>query len=133
MSEFRAELAVNPLTGKIIRAAINVHRALGPGLWESTYEACLEEELKSMKLAVQRQVGVPLVYRNLRIPLAYRIDMIVEEEVIVELKVVDKFHKRHVSQVLTYLRMADLQVGLLFNFNVDALAAGGIKRILRTR
>lgn len=131
MSPALYDLDVNQLTGKIIGAAITVHREVGPGLWESTYESCLEEELTIKGLHVQRQVAIPLVYRSLRIPHAYRIDMLVEDRVVVELKVVDKLRKLHVTQVLTYLRLADLRVGLLFNFNIEALAAGGVKRVLR--
>ena len=109
-----------------------MHRHLGPGLLESSYEACLAEELRLAGLTVRRQVEVPLEYRGLRLRCGYRIDMLVEETVIVELKVVAKLAKIHVAQVLTYLRLAELNVGLLFNFNVEALAAGGIKRILRS-
>ncbi|HSR41399.1 MAG TPA: GxxExxY protein, partial [Longimicrobiales bacterium] len=82
-------------------------------------------------LRVERQVPVPVEYRGRRVECGYRIDMLVEKSVVVELKVVNAFHKVHVSQVLTYLRLAELRVGLLFNFNVDTLAAGGIKRVLR--
>ncbi len=80
---------------------------------------------------MERQVAVPVAYRGRRLERGYRIDLLVDESVIVELKVVEAFHKVHTSQVLTYLRLAELRVGLLLNFNVDALAAGGIKRVLR--
>lgn len=121
------------LTGKIIGAAIAVHRALGPGLLEKTYEVCFEAELRHLGIGVRRQVALPVVYRDVRLDCGYRIDLLVEGLVVVELKVVQKLAPVHVSQVLTYLRLADLPVGLLFNFNVNALAAGGFKRILLDR
>lgn len=121
---------INPLTRKIIGAAITVHRALGPGLLESAYEACLTAELRIIGLEVERQVVVPVTYRDIELECGYRMDMLVEREVVVEAKVVAKLIPIHVSQVLTYLRLAELRVGLLFNFNVDALVAGGMKRVL---
>ena len=108
-----------------------MHRSLGPGMLESTYEVCLAAELRHRGLTVETQVPVPLVYRDVNIRCAYRIDLLVEKAVVVELKVADGLHKAHVAQVVTYLRFADLQVGLLFNFNVPVLAAGGVRRILR--
>jgi GxxExxY protein len=120
----------NPLTSKIIGAAITVHRQLGPGLLESAYEACLAAELRHGGLRVARQVPVPLVYRDVRLDVGYRMDLLVEDEVVVELKVVSELAPVHTSQVLSYLRLSGLRAGLLFNFNTDALAAGGIRRIL---
>lgn len=131
MSGLLADDEINGLTHRIIGAAITVHRSLGPGMLESTYEVCLAAELRHRGLRVERQVAVPLVYRDVDIRCAYRMDLLVEETVAVELKVADKLHKRHVAQLVTYLRFADLRVGLLFNFNVPVLAAGGFKRILR--
>lgn len=122
---------LNELTRRIIGGAIEVHRHLGPGLLESTYETFLALELRIDGLRVERQVPVPVEYRGRRVECGYRIDMLVEKSVVVELKVVDAFHKVHVSQVLTYLRLAELRVGLLLNFNVDALSDGGIRRVLR--
>lgn len=119
------------ITRGIIGGAIEVHRYLGPGLLEHTYEVCLEAELRRRGLRVERQVPVRLRYLDIDLDCGYRIDMLVEREVVVELKVVEKLAPVHVSQVLSYLRLADLHVGLLFNFNVDALAAGGWKRVLR--
>lgn len=121
------------VTGRIIGAAIEIHRIFGPGLLEKTYELCLDAELRHRGLRVRRQVPMPVIHRNVRLHSGYRLDMLVEETVVVELKVVRKLAPVHVSQVLTYLRLADLQVGLLFNFNVQALAAGGFRRILRDR
>lgn len=130
MNGFHQDDPINPLTERIIGSAIRVHRALGPGLLESAYEACFAHDLRLDGLRVERQVAVPLVYRELRVERAYRMDLLVEECVVVEIKVVARFGPVDVSQVLTYLRLAHLRVGLLFNFNVDVLARGGIKRIL---
>lgn len=132
MPEFYQDDGVGGLTGKIIRAAIDVHRALGPGLLEKTYEACLQEQLRHRGIRAARQVWLPLEFLDLKIPKAYRVDLLVEKKVVVELKVATRLTSIDVSQVLTYLRLADLRVGLLFNFNLEALAAGGIKRVLRT-
>jgi GxxExxY protein len=118
------------LTRLIIGAGIEVHRRLGPGLLEKTYEVCFAAELRHQGAVVDCQVPVPVVYRDVRLDCGYRIDMLVEKTVVVELKVVRAIAPVHVSQVLTYLRLSDLHVGLLFNFNVQTLAAGGIKRIL---
>jgi GxxExxY protein len=121
------------LTSLIIGAGIEVHRHLGPGLLEKTYEVCFAAELRHRGTRVECQVPLPVVYRDVRLDCGYRIDMLVEGTVVVELKVVERIAPVHVSQVLTYLRLADLHVGLLFNFNVHALAGGGFKRILLDR
>lgn len=121
---------INGITGRIIGGAISVHRHLGPGLLESTYEACLDAELRYLGLRVERQVPVRVVYRDVALEVAYRIDMLVERLVVVELKVVSKLCPVHVSQLLTYLRLRGLEAGLLLNFNVDALVNGGIKRVV---
>lgn len=118
------------LTGRIIGAAIEIHRVFGPGLLERTYEVCLEAELRHLGISSQRQVPLPVVYRDVRLDCGYRLDMLVEGTVVVELKVARQLAPVHVAQVLTYLRLSDLRVGLLFNFNVHTLAAGGFKRIL---
>ncbi len=127
----RLQLDTDSITGNIIGAAIDVHRYLGPGMLERTYEVCLDAGLRQRGLHVERQVPVGVRYLDVDLDCAYRIDMLVEREVVVELKVVQALAPVHVSQVLSYLRLADLQVGLLFNFNVDALVAGGWRRILR--
>lgn len=127
------KLETDRLTQKIIGGAIEVHRYLGPGMLESTYETCLEAELRRHGLVVERQVPVRVRYLDLDLDCGYRVDMLVEKEVVVELKVAEKLAPVHVSQVLSYLRLIDLRVGLLFNFNVDALVAGGWRRILRDR
>lgn len=131
-SELR-RLETDAITSKIIRSAINVHRHLGPGMREHTYEVCLHADLRRQRLHVERQVRVPIRYLDLELEYGFRIDMVVEHRVVVEVKAVATLAPVHVSQVLSYLKFADLEVGLLFNFNVDALVAGGWKRILRTR
>jgi GxxExxY protein len=115
----------------VIGAAIDVHRYLGPGMLEHTYEVCLEAALRQRGLKVERQVPIRVSYLDVDLDCGYRIDMLVGGVVVIEVKVVERLAPVHTSQVLSYLRLADLHVGLLFNFNVDALAAGGWKRILR--
>jgi len=117
------------LTERVIGAAIAVHRALGPGLLESAYEHCLLLELEAREMAVRRQVPVDLAYRGQVVAGAYRIDLLVEEAVVVEVKAVERMLPLHASQVLTYVRLAGHKVGLLLNFNVDRLA-DGMKRVV---
>lgn len=119
------------ITSEIIGAAIDVHRYLGPGMLEQPYEQCLEVGILKRELHVERQVPVPVRYLDVDLDCAYRIDLLVEGQVVVEVKAVRALAPVYVSQVLSYLRFADLHVGLLFNFNVETLAAGGWKRILR--
>jgi GxxExxY protein len=121
------------ITGQVIGAAIDVHRFLGPGKLEHTYEVCVDAALRQRSLRVERQVPVPVRYLDVDLDCGYRIDMLVERAVIVEIKAVEKLAPVHTSQVLSYLRFADLNVGLLFNFNVDTLVAGGWKRVLARR
>jgi GxxExxY protein len=117
------------LTEKIIGAAMNVHSALGPGLLESTYEACLQHELITIGLHFERQVRLPVVYRDIRLETGYRIDFCVEQSVIVELKAIEKLLPIHLAQVLSYLKLTGHKVGLLINFNVVHLRAG-IRRVV---
>ena len=117
------------LTDRIIGAAIAVHRALGPGLLESAYEACLVFELMARQLRVERQVALPIVYRGNRIDCGYRLDLVVEGVVIVELKAVERLLPLHDAQVLTYLKLSGLRVGLLLNFNVPLLK-DGVRRLI---
>jgi GxxExxY protein len=117
------------LTERVIRSAIAVHRALGPGLLESTYEACLVHELMEGGVALERQKALPVHYRGLRIDCGYRVDLLVGGELIVELKAVERLLPIHDAQLLTYLRLSDLRVGLLLNFNTT-LMRNGIKRIV---
>jgi GxxExxY protein len=119
---------VNQITEKIIGAAIAVHRALGPGLLESAYEACLVYELNERRLKVEAQKPVPLVYKSVSLDCGYRLDLLVEDTVIVEIKSIDRIMPIHRAQVISYLRLTGLPVGLLINFNVKLLKFG-IERI----
>jgi GxxExxY protein len=119
----------DPLTRKIIGAAIEVHRRLGPGLLESTYETCFCYELNFIGLKVKRQIPVPIVYRETKLDSGYRIDMVIEEEVIVEIKSVASLLPVHEAQLLSYLKHNGGGRGLLFNFNVKLLKTG-IKRLI---
>ena len=119
---------VNEITEKIIGAAIAVHRALGPGLLESAYEACLAYELSQRGLTFERQKALPVVYHQVKLDCGYRIDLLVEDQVVVELKSVEKLLPIHEAQLLSYLKLAEKRVGLLINFNVRVLK-DGIKRL----
>ncbi|MGQ0603358.1 MAG: GxxExxY protein [Anaerolineales bacterium] len=119
----------NAITEAIIGAAIEVHRHLGPGLFEATYEACTAHELTLRKRQVERQKVLPLVYKGMRLEEAYRIDLLVDEKVLVEVKAVNALQPIHEIQLLTYLRLASLRVGLLINFNVPLLK-DGISRVI---
>jgi GxxExxY protein len=125
-TETRREDAI---TGEVIGAAIEVHRALGPGLLESAYEQCLCHELSLRNVPFRRQIELPVVYKGVQLDCGYRIDMVVAELAIVELKTVDKLLPIHDAQLLTYLKLFHCQVGLLINFNV-AVLRDGIKRIV---
>ena len=117
------------ITEAVIGAAIAVHRALGPGLLESTYEACLVYELTELGVALERQKALPVQYRSVWIDCGYRIDLLVGNEVIVELKAVERILPVHEAQILTYLRLSGHAVGLLLNFNVP-LMKDGIRRFV---
>src|SRR3954466_3785735 len=106
-------------TGQIIGACIEVHRHLGPGLLESAYEHCLAYELRSRRFRVQRQVALPLQYKGLGLDCGYRLDLVVEDVLVLEIKSVERLLPVHEAQVLTYLRLTGLQVGLLVNFHVS--------------
>ena len=116
--------ALNELTQTIIGAAIEVHRHLGPGLLESTYETCLSYELNNLGLTVERQKALPVVYKTIHLDQGYRIDLLVEEKVILELKVVEELTPVHEAQILSYLKLSGCPVGLLLNFNVKMLKDG---------
>jgi GxxExxY protein len=118
---------LNTITGQIIGAAIEVHRHLGPGLLESAYETCLAYELSQRGLQVERQKALPIVYKNIKLDQGYRIDLLVENRVIVELKVVEQLTDVHEAQLLSYLKFSGCPVGLLINFNV-MLLKDGIRR-----
>src|SRR6202163_430437 len=120
---------VNRITGNVIFAAMKVHSHLGPGLLESAYEACLAHELRKQGLRVTQQVGLPVIYDGERIDLGYRIDLIVEDLVIVEVKCVEGINPVHQAQLLSYIRLSGRNVGLLINFHVAHLR-DGIKRMV---
>lgn len=117
------------LSNIIIGAAIEVHRALGPGLLESAYEECLAYELRLRGVVFERQVPLPVVYKGIKLECGYRLDVLVEQLVIVELKTVDVIEPIHDAQLLTYLRMRGLWLGLLINFNTPVLKRG-LKRLV---
>lgn len=114
----------NSLTGKIIGAAIEIHRALGPGLLESAYEACLIYELRLRKLKVEPQKSMPVVYKDVMLDCGYRVDIVVENRVIVEIKSVSSLAPIHEAQLLSYLKLSNCKIGLLINFNVRILKEG---------
>jgi len=120
---------LNKITEAIIGAAIDVHRALGPGLLESAYQACLAFELVERGYKVEQQKPLPLVYKNVHLDCGYRLDLFVNDAVIVEIKAVDELAPIHEAQLLSYLRLSGCKVGLLINFNVKLLKYG-IKRLV---
>jgi len=122
---------VNEITGAIIKAAMKVHSALGPGLLESAYEACLLYELRKAGLKVEAQVPLPVVYEGVKIDVGYRLDLLVENAVIVELKAVEAILPIHEAQLLSYLKLSGKEVGLLINFHVLHLR-NGIKRMVNS-
>jgi len=123
-------MEINEVTGEIIGRAIEVHRALGPGLLESAYEECLVYELRQSGLVVERQKAVAVIYKEITLDSAYRIDILVNQQVIIELKSVDVINPVHEAQILTYMKLANIDLGLLINFNV-VLLKHGIKRYRR--
>jgi len=120
---------LNQTSGEIVDGAVHVHSALGPGLLESAYEECLAYELRERGLTVRTQVALPLVYKGIRLDHGYRIDMLVEESVVVELKTALGLHPVHEAQLLTHLKLSGHRLGLLLNFYVP-LMRDGIKRIV---
>ncbi len=127
-TEARSKLLYEELTEKIIGAAIEVHRALGPGLLESAYEECLCRELNLRGLAFQRQVPLPVEYKGVKLDCGYRLDLVVQDAVILELKCVEHVLPVHEAQLLTYLKLTAKHVGIIINFNVATLVRGGIVR-----
>ena len=129
-TEIKTEIMeLNKITGKIIGCAIEVHRLLGPGLLESAYEECLAYELSSIGLKAERQKPVPVIYKEIHLECGYRIDILVEDQVIIELKTVENFCPVHEDQILTYMKFAQKRIGLLLNFNVTVLK-DGIRRYI---
>ena len=123
------KLKYDELSELIIGSAIEVHRELGPGLLESIYETCLTYELREQGLAVHQQVAIPVEYKGVRMSHDLRIDLLVDDRIIVEVKAVEEFHPVHQAQLLTYLKLTDWRIGLLLNFN-SAILVKGIKRMI---
>ena len=122
-------MIINDLTEKIIGCAIEVHRTLGPGLLESAYQECLFYELKSQGVWVEKEISLPVIYKEIKIDHGYRIDLLVENRIVIELKTVEKFSDVHTAQILTYMRLGEYSTGLLINFNTKLLK-DGLKRFV---
>ena len=122
-------MRLNDLSYKIIGCAYKVHTELGPGMLESTYEVCLEYELLKAGLKVERQKALPVIYDEIKLEAGYRIDLLVENQIILELKAVDEIAPIHKAQLMTYLKLSGLKLGLLLNFNVQDMKKG-IQRII---
>lgn len=121
---------LNNLSKVILDSAITVHKELGPGLLESVYEICLYKELRNRNLFVQRQVFLPVKYKDELLEMDFRIDLLVEDEIIIELKTVDELAPVHDAQILTYMKLADKRLGFLINFNVPKLVDGFRRKVL---
>ncbi len=119
----------NEITSKVINAAIEVHKALGPGLLESAYKECLYYQLAKSGLNVQKEKALPLIYEEVKLDCGYRIDLLVENKIVIEIKSVEALNDLHTAQILTYLKLGNYKIGLLLNFNV-VLLKNGIKRII---
>ena len=122
-------MELNDISGAVVDSALKVHSALGPGLMESAYEICLTFELRKRRFDVKRQVGVPVRYGRARLDVGYRLDLLVNDLVVVEVKSVAKLHEIHEAQLLSYLRLSEKTLGLLINFNTVHLR-DGIKRMV---
>jgi GxxExxY protein len=121
-------MEINQLTELILKCAYSVHSALRPGLLESAYEECLYYELKQSGLRVEKQKSLPLVYKEVKLDAGYRMDLLIENRVVIEIKSIEAFTDVHIAQVLTYLKLSGCKIGLLLNFNVSSLK-NGIKRL----
>ncbi|TAN13710.1 MAG: GxxExxY protein [Chitinophagaceae bacterium] len=119
----------NEIASRIVNAAYNVHSELGPGLLESTYEACLSYELSQMDLAFEVQKALPVIYHNVKLECGYRMDILVNNKVVIEIKSVEALNDVHMAQILTYLKLSGCKLGFLINFNVK-LIKHGIKRVI---
>lgn len=122
-------MAENEISKIIVDGALKIHKVLGPGLLESAYEECLFYELQKSGLNIQKQKALPLIYEEVKLEIGYRIDIIVENKVIIEVKAVEALNDVHLAQLLTYLKLSDCKLGLLINFNVS-LIKNGIKRVV---
>lgn len=119
----------NDISKMAIGCAMNVHSQLGPGLLENAYEVCLFYELTTAGLGTERQKPIPVVYREVKLDAGFRLDLLIENKVIIEIKAVESLHEVHMAQILTYLKLSDCKLGLLINFNVRSLRFG-IKRVV---
>ena len=119
----------NEIASIVFESALKVHKRLGPGLLESAYEECMFYELKKKNLKVEKQKALPLIYDEVRLDIGYRLDLIIEEKFIVEIKSVENLNDIHLAQILTYLRLSNCKLGLLINFNV-ILLKNGVKRVI---
>lgn len=124
------DIEINEITSKILKCAFKVHTALGPGLLESAYEDCLYHELKQNGILVEKQKSLPLMYSTIKVETGFRIDLMVEKLVVVEIKAVTELNDIHLAQVLTYLKLSNCKIGLLINFNVTSLKFG-VRRVIR--
>lgn len=122
-------MSENDISKIVFESALKVHQTLGPGLLESAYEECLFYELKKYNLKVEKQKQLPLVYEDVKLDVGYRIDIIIEEKFIVEVKSVEALNDVHLAQLLTYLKLSNCKLGLLINFNVNLLK-NGVKRVI---
>ncbi|MCB0535470.1 MAG: GxxExxY protein [Saprospiraceae bacterium] len=126
-------MEANDITYQIRGAAFRVHAALGPGLLESVYEAAMKYELEKLGLRVQNQVGIPMIYKEIKFDMGFRLDLLVEQQIIVEIKSIEALNEVHFKQVMTYLRLSNKELGLLINFNVKSLEdKRSLKRIINT-
>ena len=123
------ELLYKDLTGKIVDCDVKVHKQLGPGLLESAYEECLHQELMECGISSVKQVPMPLIYKGRKLELGYRLDLLVEDKVVIEVKSVDCLNPVHTAQLMTYLKLSGCKIGLLINFNV-AFLKDGIRRFI---
>ena len=119
----------NEISKIVFDCALKVHKSLGPGLLESAYEECLYYELKKFDIIVQKQKPLPLIYEDVKLEIGYRVDLIIDNKVILEIKSVDSLNDIHLAQILTYLKLSDCKLGMLINFNV-VLIKNGIKRVV---
>ena len=119
----------NEISKIVFDCALKVHKSLGPGLLESAYEECLYYELKKFDIIVQKQKPLPLIYEDVKLEIGYRVDLIIENKVILEIKSVDALNDIHLAQILTYLKLSDCKLGMLINFNV-VLIKNGIRRVV---
>lgn len=133
MAEFHYYISMqrDEITHSILNAAYKVHSALGPGLLESAYEHCLAYELRAAGLYVEAQKPLPLAYKEVKLEIGYRIDLLVDKEVIVEIKATDGINDLHLAQTLTYMKLLNKEIGLILNFNVVSLKQG-IKRVINS-